>query len=40
MGPEAANEPERFLRAFYKQQRAALEKKLLLGKRKASKYDR
>ena len=39
LGPEAATNPERFLRAFYKQQRAALEKKLLLGKRKASKYD-
>jgi len=38
-GPEPTYEPERFLRAFYKQQRAALEKKLLLGKRKASKYD-
>ena len=38
-GPEPVYQPERFLRAFYKQQRAALEKKLLLGKRKASKFD-
>ncbi len=32
-------EPERFLRAFYKQQRGHLEKKLLFGKRKASKHE-
>ncbi len=38
-GPEPYHEPERFLRSFYKRQRAALEKKLLFGKRKASKHD-
>lgn len=38
-GPEPSSEPKRFLRAFYKQQRAALEKRLLFGKRKASKLD-
>ncbi len=39
-GPEPRQEPTRFLQAFYKQQRAALEKQLLFGKRKASKHDR
>lgn len=39
-GPEPSREPTRFLRAFYKQQRAALERQLLFGKRKASKHDR
>jgi uncharacterized RDD family membrane protein YckC len=39
-GPEPTSEPTRFLAAFYKQQRAALEKQLLFGKRKASKHDR
>lgn len=38
-GPEPTHEPTRFLRHFYKQQRAALEKQLLFGKRKASKND-
>lgn len=32
-------DPASFLRAFYKSQRAALEKRLLFGKRKASKFD-
>ena len=36
-GHEPNWEPARFLRAFYKQQRAALEKQLLFGKRKARK---
>jgi len=36
-GPEPQRQPERFLRVFYKQQRAFLEKRLLFGKRKASK---
>ena len=31
--------PERFLRSFYKQQRAHLERRLLFGQRKSSKYD-
>jgi uncharacterized RDD family membrane protein YckC len=39
-GPEPAREPTRFLTTFYKQQRAALEKRLLFGKRKSSKHDR
>ncbi len=39
-GPEPAREPTRFLTTFYKQQRAALEKRLLFGQRKASKHDR
>lgn len=39
-GPEPTREPTRFLTTFYKQQRAALEKRLLFGKRKASKHDR
>lgn len=39
-GNEPQQEPLRFLRAFYRAQRAALEKKLLLGKRKADKFDR
>lgn len=38
-GHEPGWDAERFLRAFYKQQRAALEKQLLFGKRKASKFD-
>ena len=38
-GPVPHSEPERFLRTFYKQQRAYLERKLLYGKRKASKFD-
>ncbi len=38
-GPEPTREPTRFLTTFYKQQRAALEKRLLFGKRKASKHD-
>lgn len=37
-GPLPQHDPARFLRAFYKQQRAALEKGLLFGKRKASKH--
>ncbi len=39
VGPQPAHEPARFLRTFYKAQRAYLERKLLLGKRKASKFD-
>jgi uncharacterized RDD family membrane protein YckC len=39
-GLEPRSEPTRFLTTFYKQQRAALEKRLLFGKRKASKHDR
>lgn len=39
-GPEPVREPTRFLTTFYKQQRAALEKRLLFGRRKASKHDR
>lgn len=39
-GPEPRFEPTRFLTMFYKLQRAALEKRLLFGKRKASKHDR
>ncbi|MEM9068393.1 MAG: RDD family protein [Myxococcota bacterium] len=38
-GPLPHQDPGRFLRTFYKQQRAHLEKKLLFGKRKASKFD-
>ncbi len=38
-GPEPVQDPTRFLRSFYREQRAALEKKLLLGKRKADKFD-
>lgn len=38
-GPTPTSEPARFLRTFYKQQRAHLEKKLLFGKRKTSKFD-
>lgn len=38
-GPEPRTEPTRFLTTFYKLQRAALEKRLLFGKRKASKHD-
>jgi hypothetical protein len=38
-GSDPGINPERFLRAFYRAQRAALEKGLLLGKRKASKHD-
>lgn len=38
-GPEPRLEPTRFLTTFYKLQRAALEKRLLFGKRKASKHD-
>lgn len=38
-GPVPHSEPERFLRSFYKQQRAHLERKLIYGKRKASKFD-
>lgn len=38
-GPEPTAEPTRFLTTFYKQQRAALEKRLLFGKRKESKHD-
>jgi uncharacterized RDD family membrane protein YckC len=37
VGREPAHEPTRFLRTFYKRQRAVLEKQLLFGKRKASK---
>lgn len=39
-GHEPTREPTRFLTTFYKQQRAALEKRLLFGERKASKDDR
>ena len=39
-GPEPMQTPERFLRAFYRAQRAALERRLLLGHRKADKHDR
>ncbi len=39
-GPEPSLEPTRFLTTFYKLQRAALEKRLLFGQRKASKHDR
>ena len=38
-GPEPYHDPYQFLRSFYRRQRAALEKQLLLGKRKASKED-
>jgi uncharacterized RDD family membrane protein YckC len=38
-GGEQELDPQRFLRIFYRAQRASLEKKLLLGKRKASKFD-
>lgn len=38
-GPEPSWDAERFLRVFYKQQRVVLEKQLLFGKRKASKFD-
>ncbi len=38
-GPSPSEDSARFLRSFYKQQRGHLEKKLLFGKRKASKYD-
>ncbi|MCB9602072.1 MAG: RDD family protein [Sandaracinus sp.] len=38
-GPTPTQDAPRFLRSFYKQQRAYLEKKLLFGKRKASKFD-
>ncbi len=38
-GPLPARRPARFLRAFYKAQRAHLERELLFGKRKASKFD-
>jgi len=38
-GPEPAGQPERFLRAFYRRQRARLEERLLFGERKASKED-
>jgi uncharacterized RDD family membrane protein YckC len=38
-GQEPAVDPLRFLRGFYRAQRASLEKRLLIGKRKASKYD-
>lgn len=39
-GKEPRSDPLRFLRAFYRAQRDALEKRLLLGKRKLSKFDR
>lgn len=39
-GPEPQSDTLRFLRAFYRAQRAALEKRLLYGKRKRSKFDR
>lgn len=39
-GPEPNREPHRFLQAFYKRQRAELEKRLLYGKRVESKLDR
>lgn len=38
-GPLPTSEPARFLRTFYKQQRAHLERKLLFGRRKSSKFD-
>lgn len=38
-GPLPTSEPARFLRSFYKQQRAHLERKLLFGRRKTSKFD-
>jgi len=38
-GPEPSGQPERFLRAFYRRQRARLEERLLFGERKASKED-
>lgn len=38
-GDEPRADPLRFLRAFYRAQRDALEKRLLLGQRKASKFD-
>ena len=38
-GREPIEDPTRFLRSFYKQQRAVLEKQLLFGKRKADKYE-
>ena len=39
-GPLPSADPNRFLRTFYKQQRAFLEKRLLFGERKADKFDR
>ncbi|MEM1417678.1 MAG: RDD family protein [Myxococcota bacterium] len=39
-GDLPTQDPPRFLRSFYKHQRAALERQLLFGKRKASKLDR
>ncbi|MEM8606758.1 MAG: RDD family protein [Myxococcota bacterium] len=39
VGREPVNDPVTFLRTFYVQQRAALEKKLLFGRRKADKHD-
>jgi uncharacterized RDD family membrane protein YckC len=38
-GPEPQRHPALFLRAFYIQQRAALERRLILGERKADKHD-
>ncbi len=38
-GSAPHEDPRRFLRAFYEQQRAHLERQLLFGKRKASKLD-
>lgn len=38
-GPEPQRHPALFLRAFYIQQRAALERRLVLGERKADKHD-
>jgi hypothetical protein len=36
----ARTAPLKFLRRFYREQRAALERRLLLGQRKATKFDR
>ncbi len=38
-GDQPAQDPPRFLRSFYQHQRAALERQLLFGTRKASKLD-
>jgi uncharacterized RDD family membrane protein YckC len=39
VGPEPDRTPALFLREFYREQRAELERRLVLGKRKASKLD-
>lgn len=39
-GSEPVHDPARFLRLFYRAQRAALEQRLLFGRRKSNKFDR